>query len=114
MSQPVHTPAPMRLDTGAPGLLASSQVRARPASASGSSQANCAAALRRNRRSGPTGESSVITGCRTFVLAGTVSPEEAGEEMTGLAAGVDIATKRAAPLCTSASSSIELCLVLPA
>src|SRR6266550_4160361 len=96
-SQPVHTPALMRRDAGVPGLRASSQARARPASASGSSQANCAAARGRNRRSGPVGESSVITGCRTAEVAGPVSPEAAGDEMAGLAAGVDIARKRAAP-----------------
>src|SRR4029453_3180992 len=69
-SQPVHIPALMQRDTGAPALRASDQARTRPATASGSSQANWAAARGRNRRSGPVGESSVITGCRTSAVAG--------------------------------------------
>jgi hypothetical protein len=113
-SQPVHTPALMRRDSGAPEPHASDHARTTPPSASGSSQANCAAARGRNRRSGPVGESSVITGGRTSVVGGAVWPEAAGEEIAGLPAGADIATKRAAPLCTNASSSMELCLVLPA
>src|SRR5258705_11129365 len=90
-SQPVHTPAPMRRDAGAPGLRASNQARTSPASASGSSQANWAAPRGRNRRSGPVGESSVITGCRTAVVAGAGAPQGAGEERARFPAGRDLA-----------------------